>query len=52
MKRRNFFLNFDLQKTMLWLLFQGLMVITRGSLAHGGMCVCYAYGNNIIKFNV
>lgn len=52
MKNGNFLLNFDLQKATLWLLFQGLMVISRGSLAHGGMCVRYTYGNNIIQFNV
>lgn len=39
MKSSNFSFNFDLQKILLWLLFQDFMVILRGSLAHGGMCV-------------
>ena len=37
--------NPDLQNTLLWLLFQDLMVIVRGSLAHGGMCMCICVGS-------
>ena len=38
-KRDNFLLNLDFQKTKLWLLLQSFMMITRGSLVLGGMCL-------------
>ena len=42
--------NFEFQKTLLWLLFQDVLVILRGTLAHGGMFVFYTSDN--FQFNV
>ena len=42
--------NTDLQNTLLWLLFQDFMIISRGSLAHGGMYSCMCVGD-IVQFN-